>query len=78
MSDVTDIGRTRNIRRYTVKWDGNIYNKIRTSGSMKLITVLTILAVIASAATVLFVLHAETDSSSAEVNESGWCGPDAY
>ena len=45
---------------------------------MKLITVLTILAVIASAATVLFVLHAETDSSSAEVNESGWCGPDAY
>ena len=45
---------------------------------MKLITVLTILAVIASAATVLFVLHAETDSSSAEVNESGWCGSDAY
>ena len=27
--------------------------------------------------TVLFVLHTETDSSSAEVTECGWCGPNA-
>ena len=37
-----------------------------------------ILAVIASAMAVMFVLHAETDSSSAEVTESGWCGETAY
>ena len=28
--------------------------------------------------TVLFVLHTETDNSSAEITESGWCGPNAY
>ena len=27
---------------------------------------------------VLFILHSETDSSSAEIDESGMCGPDAY
>ena len=47
------------------------------NGSLKFRTVLMIMAVIASAMTVLFVLHAETDNSSAEVVESGWCGPDA-
>ena len=44
---------------------------------MKLGTVLIIMTVIASAMAVLFVLHAETDSSSAEVIEGGQCGPDA-
>ena len=44
---------------------------------MKLWTVLTIIAVIASALTVLFVINTESDSSSAEVTESGWCGPNA-
>ena len=37
-----------------------------------------IAALVASAMTVLFVLHEETDDSSAEVTESGWCGPSAY
>ncbi len=36
-----------------------------------------ILALIASAMVVLFVLHAETDVSSAQVIDSGQCGPDA-
>ena len=51
--------------------------RIRINGSLKLGTVLMIVAVIASAMAALFVLHAETDNSSAEVVESGWCGPDA-
>ena len=42
---------------------------------MKLWTVLMIAAVIASAMAVLFVLHAGTDNSSAEVVDSGECGP---
>ena len=37
-----------------------------------------IVAVVASAMTVLFVLHEETDSASAEVTETGWCGENAY
>ena len=57
--------------------DGNIYSKLTADSSLKLRTVLTIIAVIASAMAVLFVLHAETDSSSAEVIEGGQCGPDA-
>ena len=36
------------------------------------------MAVIASAMMVLFVLHAETDSSSAEIVDEGQCGPSAY
>ena len=45
---------------------------------MKLGTVFAITAVILSAMAVLFIFHAETDSSSAEMIESGDCGPDAY
>ena len=56
---------------------GNIHSKAMTDNSLKLRTALIILAVIASAMAVLFVIHDETDSSSAEVTESGWCGPDA-
>ena len=37
-----------------------------------------ILAVIASAMAVLFIIHTESDNSSAEVVEDGWCGPNAY
>ncbi len=37
-----------------------------------------IITVIASAMTVLVVFHAETDNSSAEVTESGWCGENTY
>ena len=37
-----------------------------------------IAAVIASAMAVMFVLHSETDSSSAEITDYGRCGPDAY
>ncbi len=36
-----------------------------------------IIALIASAMAILFVLHAETDESSAQVIESGYCGPEA-
>ena len=45
---------------------------------MKLGTVLTIMAVIASAMAVMFVLHAEADDSSAELIETGSCGPESY
>ncbi len=44
---------------------------------MKIGTVLTIIAVVASAMTVLSVLHAEADSSSAEITENGCCGQNA-
>ncbi len=44
---------------------------------MKFGTHLMIFALIASAMVVLFVLHAETDSSSAQVLDSGQCGPSA-
>ena len=37
-----------------------------------------IAAVIASAMAVMFVLHSETDSSSADITDYGRCGPDAY
>ena len=50
----------------------------RNDSPLKLRTVLTIIVVIASAMAVFFALHAETDSSSAEVTDSGWCGPNAY
>ena len=50
----------------------------RNDSPLKLRTVLTIFVVIASAMAVFFALHAETDSSSAEVTDSGWCGPNAY
>ncbi len=36
------------------------------------------IAVIASAMAILSVLHSDTDNSSAEVVESGWCGENAY
>ena len=36
------------------------------------------MAVIVSAMAVMFVLHMETDDSSAEVTESGWCGEYVY
>ena len=51
---------------------------MRTIGSSKFVTILTVAAVIASALAVLFVLHAESDDSSAGVTESGCCGDDAY
>ncbi len=44
---------------------------------MKLWTVLMIVAVVASAMAVLFVLHTEADASSAEVVDNGQCGPSA-
>ena len=37
-----------------------------------------ILAVIASAMAVLFIIHTESDNSSAEVVGGGWCGQNAY
>ena len=37
-----------------------------------------ILAVVASAMTIMFVLHAETGSAEADVVDSGECGPDAH
>ena len=57
---------------------GNIYSKLRKDSSLKLGAVLAILAVIASAMAVLFVIHAESDNSSATVIERGWCGQEAY
>ena len=45
---------------------------------MDLRTVLIALTVIASAMTVLFIIHAETDNSSAETVYSGQCGPSVY
>ena len=56
----------------------NIHNKIKTNDPSRFGTVLLAAAVIASAMTMLFILHAETDDSSAEIVEGGWCGPDAY
>ena len=58
--------------------EDNIYSKITTDSSLKLRTALIILAVIASAMAVLFVLHAEADSSSAQIVDNGQCGPTAY
>ena len=58
--------------------EDNIYSKTTTDSSLKLRTVLIILAVIASAMAVLFVLHAEADSSSAQIVDNGQCGPTAY
>ena len=64
--------------RNPVRGVGNIYNKIRTGGSPKLGTVLIIGAVLASAAAFIFVLHTETDDSSAELIDGGHCGPNAF
>ncbi len=61
-----------------VKRVGNIYRKITTDGSSKLGTVLIISAVIASAFVMIYILHAETDDSSAEITDNGQCGPNAY
>ncbi len=55
----------------------NIHNKNITNSSLKLGTFLIILALIASAMMVLLVLHVETDESSAQVLDSGPCGPNA-
>ena len=57
--------------------DSIINRNIRISGSMKFGAVLVIIAVLASAMAVLFVLHDETDSSSAEITDCGWCGQNA-
>ncbi len=54
--------------------DGNIHSKITTDCSSKFRTVLIIIAVIVSAMAMLFVLHEETDSSSAGLIDNGWCG----
>ena len=54
--------------------DGNIHSKITTDCSSKFRTVLIIMAVIVSAMAMLFVLHEETDSSSAGLIDTGWCG----
>ena len=51
--------------------------KIKQNSSLRLRNMLVAVAVIASAMTVLFVLHAETENSSAELIDGGWCGPDA-
>ena len=66
------------LEKSTAERDGNIYSKLITDSSLKLKTVILIAAVVVSALTVFFVLHAETDNSSAEVTESGWCGENAY
>ncbi len=55
-----------------------MYRKLMSDSALKLGTVLMIITVIASAMTVLVVFHAETDNSSAEVTESGWCGENTY
>ncbi len=51
---------------------------MRINSPEKVGTILLIAAVIASAMAALFVLHAESDDSSAEVTESGWCGENVY
>ena len=53
---------------------GNIHSKTMTNSSLKLGCTLMILTLIVSAMAVLFVIHAETDDSSAEVIDSGDCG----
>ncbi len=58
--------------------NGNINTKTRSKDLLKYGTVLTIIAVIASAMAVLFVLDAEADNSSAQIAETGRCGQDAY
>ena len=56
----------------------NIYNIFKTNNSQKLRTALIATAVIASAMTMLFVLHTVADNSSAEtIIDTGSCGPDA-
>ncbi len=54
-----------------------MYGKLESDSSLRLGTVLVILTVLASAMAVMFLIHAGTDDSSAEVVESGICGPDA-
>ncbi len=56
---------------------GTISSNINSNSSVKLGTFLMILALIASAMMMLFVLQAETDESSAKLINSGQCGPNA-
>ena len=58
--------------------EGNIYSKMTMDSSLKFTSVLMIIVVLASAMAVLFIIHTESDYSSAEVVEDGWCGPNAY
>ena len=58
--------------------EGNIYSKMTTDSSLKFTSVLMIIVVLASVMAVLFIIHTESDNSSAEVVEDGWCGPNAY
>ncbi len=51
-----------------------MYRKIESGSSIGFGTVLTILAVLASVMTVMFLLHAETDESSAKIIDSDRCG----
>ncbi len=56
-----------------------MYERSRSESSLRLGTVLVILAVFASVAAVLFAFQAETDdSSAADIVEYGVCGPDTY
>ena len=57
---------------------GNIHSKTMTNSSLKLGSTLMILTLIVSAMAVLFVIHAETDDSSAEIIDQGQCGSTAY
>ncbi len=66
----------RDPRNLSIRGD-TIYSSIKSNSSLKLGTILMILAVISSAMVVLFVLHMETDNSSAQIIDSGQCGPDA-
>ena len=51
---------------------------MRINSPQKVGTILLIATVVVSAMAVLFVLHAESEDSSAEVTESGWCGENVY
>ncbi len=57
--------------------DDIMYRNATSNSSLKFGMLLVIFALIASAATVLFVLHEKTDDSSAQVIDSGSCGPNA-
>ncbi len=54
-----------------------MHSKITSDNSLKLGMLLTILVFIASAMFVMFVLHAESDDSTAQLIKSGQCGPNA-
>ncbi len=57
--------------------DDIIYRNIVSNRSLKFGTFLIIVALIASAMAVLFVLHMDSDESSAQIINSGQCGPNA-